>query len=578
MKKRLLRLSKRILILSLCTCLVSGSVIQKYKITANATAIAATLSAYGAYEICLWLGYTLAASCGIGLAIENRDELAELGKNLVDSCSFDEASDWVIAKASAAGQQQVYGREVFDYIRAMTLAAVLAGGSSPENNNNDDDDDDEPEANPEETPSEPTAEELYQARTDELATMAIIPVGGFLAVLGTAFSDIREKLGSGESNVITESLSAFDPQNAMNSYGSFASPDENGVYQYFYDWEEVNYGIWNDRKHCFWSFESTSRVVGYVDSSNYLNVVQYNPDYDSLSSVGYMTSYKTFLYKLNSDTVESSGASNGNGVFPFSSDYRFNANFPIFQDKASALNYLQIGLWSGCLNYAKTYQIADWLQEDWTSTAEKVNTGIRSLGDNANIVGEASNQALQNQLDGKGYIEALDGAIAATEPLTFPSTMADPVYFPEDSSVPKLDPSTFPWFNPATAPDIDIPLPDSDGNLSEDDIRGRDPFGINTLFGILVLLIMILLMLLIIFLSCLAFIIMIFRIEPTTGFLPPEMVQGFEYLKTLEIPGFGMSVYEFFMALIYIILIFTVVGILRKNIDKIRFPRKGRLK
>ena len=37
MKKRLLRLSKKILILTLCTTLLSGSVINRYKITANAT-------------------------------------------------------------------------------------------------------------------------------------------------------------------------------------------------------------------------------------------------------------------------------------------------------------------------------------------------------------------------------------------------------------------------------------------------------------------------------------------------------------------------------------------------------------
>ena len=113
-------------------------------------------------------------------------------------------------------------------------------------------------------------------------------------------------------------------------------------------------------------------------------------------------------------------------------------------------------------------------------------------------------------------------------------------------------------------------------SVTDETIRGSDSFGISTLFGILILLIMILLMLLMIFLSCLAFVIMIFRIPATTGFLPEEMIAGLDYLKTLEIPGFGMSVYAFFMALIYIILIFTVIGMLRKNIDKIKFPRKGK--
>ena len=40
-------------------------------------------------------------------------------------------------------------------------------------------------------------------------------------------------------------------------------------------------------------------------------------------------------------------------------------------------------------------------------------------------------------------------------------------------------------------------------SVTDETIRGSDSFGINTLFGILILLIMILLMLLMIFLSCL---------------------------------------------------------------------------
>ena len=153
--------------------------------------------------------------------------------------------------------------------------------------------------------------------------------------------------------------------------------------------------------------------------------------------------------------------------------------------------------------------------------------------------------------------------------------MQDFVYFLEDFIVPKLDPGTFPWASPNPVPDP-VPDPGGDGNLTDEIIHGKDTFGLNTLFGSLILLIMILIMLLLIFLSCLAFIIMIFRIPAQTGFLPEEMIAGLDYIKTLEIPGFGMSVYAFFMALIYIILVFTVIGILRKNIDKIKFPRKGR--
>lgn len=121
--------------------------------------------------------------------------------------------------------------------------------------------------------------------------------------------------------------------------------------------------------------------------------------------------------------------------------------------------------------------------------------------------------------------------------------------------------------------------------LQPSDPGGTDPGGgddsgkhtpdLLSLLNGLILLIMILLMLLRIFLHCLQFIVGIFKIEASPGFLPDDMVLGLNYLKTLEITGIGMSVYDFMMGLIYIFMVFGVIKLLRGFAFHIHIPKGG---
>ena len=120
--------------------------------------------------------------------------------------------------------------------------------------------------------------------------------------------------------------------------------------------------------------------------------------------------------------------------------------------------------------------------------------------------------------------------------------------------------------------------------LQPSDPGGTDPGGddsgkhtpdLLSLLNGLILLIMILLMLLRIFLHCLEFIVGIFKIEASPGFLPDDMVLGLNYLKTLEITGIGMSVYDFMMGLIYIFMVFGVIKLLRGFAFHIHIPKGG---
>lgn len=108
-----------------------------------------------------------------------------------------------------------------------------------------------------------------------------------------------------------------------------------------------------------------------------------------------------------------------------------------------------------------------------------------------------------------------------------------------------------------------------------DSDSGKHTPDLLSLLNGLILLIMILLMLLRIFLHCLQFIVGIFKIEASPGFLPDDMVLGLNYLKTLEITGIGMSVYDFMMGLIYIFMVFGVIKLLRGFAFHIHIPKGG---
>ncbi len=92
---------------------------------------------------------------------------------------------------------------------------------------------------------------------------------------------------------------------------------------------------------------------------------------------------------------------------------------------------------------------------------------------------------------------------------------------------------------------------------------------VNLLNGVL-LLIYILFKLLMIFLHLLEFIVNVFKIPATPGFIgDSDFATGFNYIKTVKLSPLDISIYDFLMGLIHITLIFSVVKVLKKHIDKL---------
>ncbi len=177
----------------------------------------------------------------------------------------------------------------------------------------------------------------------------------------------------------------------------------------------------------------------------------------------------------------------------------------------------------------------------------------------------------------RGWIELLPSSIFLlfeSPLLTIQKTLAG--LNPSESWWPKLQPYLDKFLDlfQASVPEADLTVPDIP--TEDDGGNGKHSFDLLSLLNGLWLLIMILIMLLSIFLHLMIFIINIFKIPATTGYLNENMVMGLNYIKTLEITGIGLSVYDFMMGLVYILMVFGVVKVLRANIHHIKIPKSMR--
>lgn len=106
------------------------------------------------------------------------------------------------------------------------------------------------------------------------------------------------------------------------------------------------------------------------------------------------------------------------------------------------------------------------------------------------------------------------------------------------------------------------------GPVDDSGNGSSDSGTVNLLNGLLMLL-SILYILLCIFLHLLEFIINIFKIPADPGFIEGDFAIGFEYIKTVQLSPLSISVYDFLMGLVHILLFFSIVKVLKRHIDKI---------
>lgn len=153
-------------------------------------------------------------------------------------------------------------------------------------------------------------------------------------------------------------------------------------------------------------------------------------------------------------------------------------NIPIYASQQAYEDAFSSGDYSGALNYAKEYRIADWLSDDWAGVLTDPLTGLQALGDWANIARHQGLSALGNELDLASFQNYLRDFFAnlGTNPGTDPQPVVDPakapILYPSGDAEGALDPDTD--IDPARKPVI-LPDPSIKPDPEPDPGPGTDP-------------------------------------------------------------------------------------------------------
>jgi len=531
MKKQVKKLSKKILIYGLATSIIFTSCFSYKKMEVKAMgAVVAALSAATLYDICLYVGGIAVTALGVGYVYENRDEIAEFGKSVIDTMSDVNTLGWILGSIGREAAY-VYGGEVFQAVKDNAWDYIKDGGS-------------------------------YSHIGQDLTGDGVIDI-----------ADREFEIASSNYWTTAEGAEYIYSQ-VQNIYDSWVNKEEDNIL-------DAQYGTVDG----FFNGYKINEAGYYVGSFRYIKNGVIKSDY-------LVTSYPVAVFivkdNANSFTLLITGKNGcnflqGSSVYTtveysdstfslstdlpviVSNDYELKNSFvSSAKDNISVVNEHNS-------NVSKIYRVADWIDAEgaWMDTLDEISITLRSLQDICDIATQACSLALELAPTVAGYKD-LVADLADTFPVCL-DTVANPVYWPETNTAPKIDAADLPN---AEVANPDIPVPDNPGDEDSDDPEiVLDTNGLLGLFNILLYIIMIIIMLIYLFLACLAFIVMIFRIPASSAMLPEEMVMGFEHLKTIMIPGMNISIYGFAMALIYMFIIFAVIRALRLEINHFRIPR-----
>lgn len=419
-------------------------------------------------EICLFVGSVAVTVYCVGEVIDNREEIARFGYNLINSCS-ETVDGWIMSFTDTAGQEYVYGTEALDLVRE-TEWEVIQGGLPPENNDDDNNNDNKPTKNPMQNLWNLTAlgatwlmsniSNLYQKWVNgEALTEAEHAV---LAPVIDGCCDQYDIAAqwSGEAFRYTSCV----------TFNTISSTGDGKIYYEIYE----NAGT------------SNMPVCSYIRNPAPGEVSFW---YITVSSTGKIEYYRMY----GTRTTDTSFAKyDGYRVSGLSvSNFSYSTNYPVFSSLIEAEAYLKgTGAVTDALNYAKTYQIADWLSDDWAGILidPLTNVGL-SLNQLLAISQQLGVHAIGNNLSPAELSELLKQLLTGADLSLLPGIPASPVVLPSPELPPiywpNIDAHPLPGTTPGTKPDPDKdpdkepgkePEPDEDISSYKVDLQAIFPF------------------------------------------------------------------------------------------------------
>lgn len=439
-----MKILKQILIFTLCVLLISVSVGSRWFDVNNMTEVEAVdtasleLSAEVMALICAYVGSVyLAYTNNQEMPTLTESQIAEFGHNILKSAVYsptvyldslpgwsdetDEKKQAVMAYLDSSGQSYVFGSEALQET-AEESWTVIQGGFD---NHNDDDNGDEDDDN----------ENNIIKFTGKVGKCAF----ALPAIVATAFGFGIKQLYNDIHNDNTEiDLSdLFSPLEGSGFHSWSDLEDSDGMYTCKVLITVINS---NGTFHYVYNQEISSRecIVWPPDADGHFCLMQsgsYMSIYPLCVESGYYYSWGNLF---NTETQQMS----------------VTANIPIFASDAARAAAYKSGDYSEALNYNKPFEIADWLQDDWSGSLIDPLTGLSALSDWFNRARHTGLNSMGHELSYEDMIEYLRdyftnaglGKDIVYDPLK------DPIVYPSGVTAPAIDPNTNPSISPVSDP------------------------------------------------------------------------------------------------------------------------------
>lgn len=471
--------TKLALFLALCIFLCS---VNSMKVEATEIVAAGGITAASLFQICLFVGGVALTCYAAGEIIENKDEIAAFGKNFLDSVT-DIPEGWIMNMTDISGQEYVLGSEALELVQDTEWEVIQGGApNGDDNNDNNDDNNDKKDWLNFASPSS----QLYAS---------------FSALGATWFADSISKLY--QKWVNGDELTEAE-QTVLKPLME-AGIDQNDIAKQW-SGEPFSYSASITQ-----SYTTKSPVYSRIETSNYTGDFTfpvcgvYSFNNDSFYQIEFLylngSNVSTTLNRFSLEILTYvDGVYRGTANYtkrgawasqPLSAvdnfNFTYSMNFPIFSSKIEAEAYLKgTGAVTDALNYAHTYENADWLSDDWKGLLidplTNIGLSLSQLTDLAKALGV---HAVGNNLSAQELADLLKQSLPAVNPELMPDTVPvspivpdpglKPIYYPSPTAhpLPDTDPGNNPDVTPDTDPkpseilDPDVIVPDTAADFSD---------------------------------------------------------------------------------------------------------------
>ncbi len=436
------------------------------------------------YYICFYVGSVAWSYFCTGETPDvSKDDIAEFGHKVIqeavappyegDLILDDEP---VVGMVAPSRQPYVYGRRSLDDI-ANTLWVVIMNDVNDPDDDDDDDKEEQPTSNPEEKPTTETDPKIKEQVKLDFTVSADNVTSTFwmMSALGAnvvaqGLSRLYDKYLDPDitDDPVTEMMEKLNETN-FTGYDDVWINDAQryNIHAYSYSTATASYeGLEDIHIYTFQSMVSNRVHVEYKDGFGYMFCADNGDSVQIQYSIKYHHKYQGWKTSNGHTFLMSYTSPNHTCAF--------SANIPIYPSSQAWKEAMQSGDFTGALNYARQYQIADWLQDDWSGDLIDPLTGLNAAGDWFYLARhEGLNKAFGNGVNvgagiAQNYLRDYFGNLKEDkgleyDPVTNP--LPDPICYPADMPEPVIDPNasvaltpgvrpgTNPGSNPGTDPD-----------------------------------------------------------------------------------------------------------------------------